>query len=155
LDDIDRALLMHGTSLGDLRRNNSSLGDLRRNSSLTSVRNATYLPTNESTSSLRGMLGDNGGGALPRNMSYENIEMGNGMILGSSTDLNGLLRSGSHLDLGAELYEDSLLNFNRSDSIQSLDQLCLGGSSNNLQALELLAGRQAHTAHTMDSRWEW
>lgn len=113
--------------------------------------------------SLRSMLdASNSNSSLPRNMSSDS--MGQGMVglgaaSGSTFDLNNLLRSGSNLDLGAELYEDSLLTLPHSDSIQSLDQMVLGGlergSSNNLANLEMLAGRQQHTAHTMDRRWEW
>lgn len=127
------------------------------------------LPKDDSTSSLRGLLsapsvdGLAGGATLRGNMSTDSIGMGMGSVgmgQGASTlDLQGLLRSGSHVDLGAELYEDSLnLSMPHSDSVQSLDQMLginSGGSSANLQALEVLAGRQAHTAHTMDRRWEW
>jgi len=82
--------------------------------------------------------------------------MGNIMMLGSFADLNGLLHSGSHLDLGmhglassnnlrgmassndmllrsgsnldlgGELFEEELLLLNPSASIMSLDQMALG-----------------------------
>jgi len=82
--------------------------------------------------------------------------MGNIMMLGSFADLNGLLhsdshldlgmhglassnnlrgmassndmllRSGSNLDLGGELFEEELLPLNPSASILSLDQMALG-----------------------------
>ena len=76
-------------------------------------------------------------------MSTDSIGMGMGSVgmgQGASTlDLQGLLRSGSHVDLGAELYEDSLnLSMPRSDSVQVGPEL-EDGMTNHSQA-RLYAG---------------
>uniref|UniRef100_A0A7S0F4Z6 Uncharacterized protein n=1 Tax=Hanusia phi TaxID=3032 RepID=A0A7S0F4Z6_9CRYP len=69
-------------------------------------------------------------------------------LSGGIIDLNGLLRCGSQDNfLGAE--DDLLMGLARNGSCDSLNSSALMGCN------EVLAGRQAHTAHTMDNRWEW
>lgn len=119
---------------------------------------------NESTNSLRSMLSmaNEPGASLTRNMSTDSMGLGAGSVgmgggASSTLDLQGLLQSGSQVDLGSELYEDSLnlQQLPRSDSAQSLEQMLGINSQGSSANLEMLAGRQAHTAHTMDRQWEW